>query len=61
MTKSRGCGPGEGSIYQREQDGRWVAVLNLGYGPNGKRRRKYFYADTFADASKKPQKLSVGC
>jgi integrase len=34
-------GHGEGSIYQRESDGRWVAVLSL---PNGKRR--YLYGKT---------------
>lgn len=32
---------GDGSICQR-QDGRWVAVLDLGY-VGGKRKRKYFY------------------
>ncbi len=37
-------GQNEGSIYKRE-DGRWVAVLNLGYA-EGKRKRKYFYGDT---------------
>ena len=52
MAKSKGRGPGEGSIYQRESDGRWVAVLNLGYDVTGKRRRKYLYAGTFAEASR---------
>jgi integrase len=37
-------GQNEGSIFKRE-DGRWCAVLNIGYA-NGKRRRKYFYGDT---------------
>jgi integrase len=37
-------GQNEGSIYKRD-DGRWVAVLNLGYA-GGKRRRKSFYGDT---------------
>jgi integrase len=37
-------GQNEGSIYKRE-DGRWVAVVNLGY-VNGKRKRKSFYGDT---------------
>ena len=43
-TKKRG--QNEGSIYKRA-DGRWCAVLNLGY-ENGKRQRKYLYADTRA-------------
>jgi integrase-like protein len=36
MAKRRGNG--EGSIYQRESDGRWVASLML---PNGKRKALY--------------------
>jgi integrase len=35
---------GEGSIFQRS-DGRWSAILNLGF-ENGKRRRKYLYGAT---------------
>ena len=37
-------GHGEGSIYRRS-DGRWVAVLDLGWR-DGKRTRKYFYGST---------------
>jgi integrase len=37
-------GHGEGSIYRRS-DGRWVAVLDLGWR-DGKRARKYFYGKT---------------
>jgi integrase len=37
-------GHGEGSIYRRS-DGRWVAVLDLGWR-DGKRARKYLYART---------------
>jgi integrase len=37
-------GQNEGSIYRR-QDGRWAAVVNLGYA-GGKRKRKTFYGDT---------------
>lgn len=37
-------GSGEGSVYQRN-DGRWVAVVSIGY-EGGKRRRKSFYANT---------------
>lgn len=42
MPKRRGHG--EGSVYKR-QDGRWAAVLSLGYR-NGKRHRKHFYGRT---------------
>ena len=41
-------GQGEGSIFQRESDGRWCAQLNLGW-ENGRRKRKYYYGLTAAD------------
>jgi integrase len=43
-NKKRKRGQGEGTIYKRK-DGRWAAVINLGY-LNGKLRRKTFYGDT---------------
>ena len=33
-------GSGEGGIFQRESDSRWVATVGLGKGSNGKRLRK---------------------
>jgi integrase len=42
-TKRRGNG--EGSIFQRG-DGRWVAIITIGYGADGKRRRKTVYGVT---------------
>ena len=44
-------GHNEGSIYKRE-DGRWVAVVNLGW-ENGKRKRKYLYGSTRQEVQKK--------
>jgi integrase len=44
-------GRGEGSIYRRS-DGRWVAVLDLGWR-DGKRTRKYFYGSTRERAARK--------
>ena len=41
-------GHGEGSIHPR-QDGRWVAVIDLGW-KDGKRQRKYLYAETRREA-----------
>jgi hypothetical protein len=38
MTRGR-RGPGEGSIYQRA-DGRWVAILDLGWQA-GRRKRLF--------------------
>jgi len=47
MASRRGAN--EGSVYKR-RDGRWAAVLNLGYGA-GKRQRKAFYASTRAEVA----------
>ncbi len=51
MAGSRGNG--EGSIYQRSSDGRWLGVLTLGYGPNGKLLRKTVSAKTRGEVAKK--------
>jgi hypothetical protein len=45
MAKKRGAN--EGSIYKRS-DGRWCAVIILGW-EGGERRRKYFYGATKAE------------
>jgi len=50
MTRRR-RGHGEGSIYRRP-DGRWAAVLDLGW-QNGKRSRKYLYGKTRDEAAGK--------
>lgn len=44
-------GHNEGSIYKRE-DGRWVAVVNLGWD-GGKRKRKYLYGTTRQEVQRK--------
>jgi integrase len=44
-------GQGEGSIYRRP-DGRWVAVLDLGWR-DGKRTRKYLYGRTHEQVARK--------
>jgi len=50
-SKGRRRGHGEGSIYQRS-DGRWVAVIDLGY-VGGKRKRQTFYRKTRKEAAAK--------
>lgn len=45
MTRPRRRSQGEGAIYKRASDGRWVGSLNLGL-VNGKRRRKQVYGST---------------
>jgi integrase len=46
-------GKGEGSIYQRASDGKWVGMVNLGYGPDGKRKRRPIYGKTRKDVTEK--------
>jgi integrase len=50
-NKKRKRGQGEGTIYKRK-DGRWAAVVNLGY-QNGKLRRKSFYGKTRGEVREK--------
>jgi len=50
-TKKR-RGRGEGSIYQRESDGRWVGSVVVGYNAEGKPRRKVVYGDTKEEAQR---------
>ena len=45
-------GNNEGSVFQRS-DGRWCAVVNLGYDRNGRRVRKNFYGKTRAEVTVK--------
>jgi integrase len=44
-------GHGEGSIYRRS-DGRWAAMVDLGWHA-GKRRRKFLYGSTRAEVARK--------
>lgn len=56
MSKRRG--KGEGSVYRRESDGKWVGTLDLGW-QNGKRVRKYVYSKTKAEALKNLRELQA--
>ncbi|MEJ7744188.1 MAG: hypothetical protein WKF73_17625 [Nocardioidaceae bacterium] len=49
MKKGRRRSQGEGAVYQRASDGRWVGSLNLGY-QGGKRVRKQVYGNTEREA-----------
>jgi integrase len=48
-------GQSEGSIHKCE-DGRWAAVVSLGY-VNGKRKRKYVYGQTRGEVREQLKKL----
>jgi integrase len=54
MTRRRG--QGEGAIYRRSSDGKWVGVLDLGW-VGGKRRRRTVYGGTRAEAGRKLSEL----
>lgn len=45
-------GHGEGGI-RRRPDGRWEASIHVGYGPDGKRKRKFVYGRTRADVARR--------
>ncbi len=45
-------GHGEGSIYQRKDNGLWCTVVDLGW-VDGKRKRKYLYGKTRKEVSEK--------
>lgn len=51
MPKKRG--QGEGGLYYSESRQRWVAVLDLGRGPDGVRRRTKMYGKTRAEVRHK--------
>ena len=48
---------GEGSIYQRSTDKRWIGAVTLGYDANGKQRRKVVSAKTRAEVFQKLKTL----
>ncbi|MCC7085164.1 MAG: site-specific integrase [Pirellulales bacterium] len=56
-TKRRGNG--EGSIYQRSADGRWIAMISTGYDATGKRRRRAIYGWTKKEVQDKLSRLQT--
>lgn len=49
-------GRGEGGVYQRA-DGLWVGSVSLGYGPDGKRKRKVAYGTSKKEVQDKLRQL----
>ncbi|MEX5709277.1 site-specific integrase [Parafrankia sp. FMc6] len=56
MTERRRRSHGEGGLYQRESDGLWVGVIDLGW-IDGKRRRRAVYGRTEKEAREKMRDL----
>lgn len=52
VKKNTRRGNNEGSVFQRA-DGRWCAVVNIGYDRDGRRMRKTFYGKTRAEVAVK--------
>lgn len=50
-------GNGEGSIYRREVDGRWIGSIVVGFTPTGRQRRKTVSAETRREAVAKLSRL----
>ncbi len=50
-------GNNEGSLYQRA-DGRWCATITIGYGEDGKRRRRTVFGKTKKDVQANLAKLA---
>ena len=46
-------GHNEGSICRRKSDNKWVGTISLGYGPDGKRKRKALYGKTRREVAEK--------
>ena len=55
---ARRRGHGEGSIHQRDSDGRWCSSVDLGF-LNGRRKRKVIYGKTRKDVADKPDVTSL--
>lgn len=53
MSKAKRQDYGEGSIYQRKSDGRWMATLEAGFTATGARRRVTVSAKTEAEVKKR--------
>lgn len=53
MRRKAKRGNGEGSVYQRESDGRWVGVAEVPGSGRGRRLRKHVYGRTRAEAARK--------
>ncbi len=50
-------GAGEGSIFRDQGSGRWRALLDVGYDPSGRRRRKKVSGRTRAEVAAKLREL----
>lgn len=50
-------GSGEGGVYQRRSDGKWVGSITIGRTPTGRQKRRAVYGATKAEAMAKLREL----
>ena len=50
---------GEGSIFQRRSDGKWVGSITIGYDEKGRQKKKIIYGKNQTDVAKKLSEISV--
>jgi integrase len=50
-------GPGEGGVYQRQSDGKWVGSVTTGRTPAGRQKRRVVYGVTKAEVLTKLREL----
>lgn len=49
---------GEGSIFQRRSDGKWVSSITIGYDEKGRQKKKIIYGKNQTDVAKKLSEIS---
>ena len=49
---------GEGSIFQRRSDGKWVGSITIGYDEKGRQKKKIIYGKNQTDVAKKLSEIS---
>lgn len=49
---------GEGSIYQRSSDGKWVGCITIGYDEKGNQKKKSVYGNSQTEVAKKLSEIS---
>ena len=49
---------GEGSIFQRKSDGKWVGSITIGYDDKGRQKKKVVYGNSRMEAARKLSEIS---
>ena len=49
---------GEGSIFQRKSDGKWIGSITIGYDEKGRQKKKIIYGKNQTDVAKNLSEIS---